>query len=124
MRVLGIWEYSGKLGGAATYQEIYKYFNILTTIMTVGFPGGLISKESACDIGDLGSIPGLERSPGGGHSNPLQYSCLENPHGQRSLVGYSPWGHKESDTTERLSTAHDCTSWTSVLHVLLSLGNC
>ena len=92
--------------------------------MTVGFPGGLISKESACDIGDLGSIPGLERSPGGGHSNPLQYSCLENPHGQRSLVVYSPWGHKESDTTERLSTAHDCTSWTSVLHVLLSLGNC
>ena len=38
--------------------------------------------------------------------NTLQYSCLENPHGQRSLVGSSPWGHKESDTTERLSTAH------------------
>ena len=37
------------------------------------------------------------------HGNPLQYSCLENPHGQRSLVGYSPWGYKESDTTERLS---------------------
>ena len=36
--------------------------------------------------------------------NPLQYSCLENPHGQRSLVGYSPWGHKESDTTEQLSS--------------------
>ena len=42
--------------------------------------------------------------PGGGHGNPLQYSCLENPHGQRSLVGYSPWGHKELDTTEWLST--------------------
>ena len=40
-----------------------------------------------------------------GHGNPLQYSCLENPHGQRSPVGYSPWGHKESDMTERLSTA-------------------
>ena len=52
---------------------------------------------------DLGSIPGLGRSPGGGHGNPLQYSCLENPHGQ-SLVGYSPWGHKESDMTEQLST--------------------
>ena len=51
----------------------------------------------------LGSIPGLGRSPGGGHGNPLQYSCLENPHGQRS---YSPWGHKESDMTERLSTTH------------------
>ena len=43
--------------------------------------------------------------PGGGHSNPLQYSRLENPHGQRSLVGYSPRGHKELDTTEWLSTA-------------------
>ena len=52
---------------------------------------------------------GWEDSPGGGHDNPLQYSYLENPHGQRSLVGSSPWGHKESDTTERLSTAqHRC----------------
>ena len=51
----------------------------------------------------LGSIPGLGRSPGEGHSNPLQYSCLENPHGQMSLVGYSPWGRKESAMTERLS---------------------
>ena len=56
-------------------------------------------------MGDLGLIPGLGRSPGGGHGNPLQYSCLENPHGQRSLAGYSSWGRKESDTTERLSTA-------------------
>ena len=54
--------------------------------------------------GDLGSIPGLGRSPGGGHSNPCQYSCLENPHRQRSLVGSSPWGLKE-DMTEELSTA-------------------
>ena len=46
----------------------------------------------------------LGRSPGGGHGNPLQYFCLENPYGQRSLVGYSPWGHKELDTTERIST--------------------
>ena len=43
-------------------------------------------------------IPG--RFPGGGHGNPLKYSCLENPHGQSSLAGCSPWGHKESDTTE------------------------
>ena len=70
----------------------------------VGFPGGSDSKESSCNAGDLGSIPGFERSPGGGHGNPLQYSCLENPHGQRSLVGYSSWGRKESDTTEQLST--------------------
>ena len=65
--------------------------------------GGLDYKEYACNVGDLGLIPGLGRSPGGGHGNPLQYSCLENPHGQRSLVGFSPWGHKESDMTERRS---------------------
>ena len=59
-----------------------------------------------CHYGDLGSIPGLGRSPGGGHGSLLQYSCLENPHGQRSLVGYSPWGCKESDMTEQLSTAY------------------
>ena len=55
----------------------------------LGFPGGLDGKESACNVEGLGSIPGLGRSPGGGHGNPLQYSCLEKPHGQ-SLVGYSP----------------------------------
>ena len=71
-----------------------------------GFPGSSAGKESACKAGDPGSIPGLRRSPGGGHGNPLQYSCLENPHGQRSLVGYSPWCHKQSDMTEQLSTAH------------------
>ena len=70
-----------------------------------GFPGGSDGKESACSAGDLGSITGLGRSPGGGHGNPLQYSCLENPHGQRILAGYSPWGHEESDTAEQLSTA-------------------
>ena len=56
--------------------------------------------ESAQNAGDLGSIAGLGRFPLGGHGNPLQCSCLENPHGQRSLLGYSPWGHKELDTTE------------------------
>ena len=44
----------------------------------MGFPGGSDSKESACSAGDPGLIPGLGRSPGGGHGNPLQYSCLEN----------------------------------------------
>ena len=53
----------------------------------LGFPCGSADKESACNVGDLGLIPGLVRSPGGGHKNPLQYSCLENPHGQRSLEG-------------------------------------
>ena len=55
-------------------------------------------------MGDLGLIPVFGRSPGEGNGNPLQYSCLENPHGQRSLADYSPWGSKESDTTEQLST--------------------
>ena len=50
-------------------------------------------------------VRSLGRSPGGGHGNPLQYSGLENPHGQRSLAGYSPWGHKELDMTEWLRTA-------------------
>ena len=68
--------------------------------VTEGFPGGSDGKESACNVGDLGSIPGLGRSPGDGHGNPLQNSCLENPHGQRNLVGYSPWGRKELDMTE------------------------
>ena len=73
------------------------------------FPGGSDGKESTCNVWDLSLIPGLGRSPGGGHGYQLQYSCLENPHGRRSLVGYSPWGHRESDTTERLS-AHRHTS--------------
>ena len=69
-------------------------------IRKLGFPRGSNSKEYACNAGDLALIPGLGRSPGGGHGNPLQYSPQENPHGQRSLAGYSPWGHKESDMTE------------------------
>ena len=69
-----------------------------------GFPGGSDSKEPACNVGDLGLVTGLGRSPGGARGNPLQYSCLENPHGQRRLAGCSPLGRKESDMTERLST--------------------
>ena len=79
---------------------------ILNSSSSTGFPGGSVSKESVCNAGDLGSVPGWGRSPGGGHGNPLQYSCLENPYGQRSLEGYSPWGCKELDTTAWLSTAH------------------
>ena len=71
----------------------------------MGSPGGSDGKESACKAGDAGLIPGLGRSPGEGNGNPLQYSCLENPHEQRSLVGYSPWDRKGSDIIERLGTA-------------------
>ena len=63
-------------------------------------------------MGDLGSIPELGRSHGGGQGNPLLlYSCLETPHGQRSLAGYNPWGRKESDMIERLSTLINLTFW-------------
>ena len=55
---------------------------------------------NAEDVRDAGSIPGSGRSPGVGNGNLLQYPCLEKSRGQRSLVGYNPWGHKESDTTE------------------------
>ena len=65
----------------------------------MGFHGGSDGNESACNVGDLSLIPGLGRSPGEGHDNQLQFSCLKNPHGQRSLVGYSPWGCKKSDMT-------------------------
>ena len=59
-------------------------------------------KPSAYDMRDPGSIPDSGRSPGEGNGNPLQYSCLENSMDGGSLVGYSPWGRKESDTTEQL----------------------
>ena len=62
----------------------------------------VLGKESACSAGAPGSIPRSGISPGDENSNRLQYPCLAKFHGQRSLVGYSPWGHKESDTTEQL----------------------
>ena len=97
----------------------------------MAFLGSLVGKESACCAGDLGSIPGMGRSPGEGNGKPLQYSCLENPmdreawpatvdgiarvkhdlvtqppppgdsEGQESLTCCSSWGQKESDTTQQ-----------------------
>ena len=66
---------------------------------TRGFPGGSVVKNppaNAEDTGDMSSIPGSGRSPGGENGNPLHYSCLEKSHGQRSLAGYSAWGCKET----------------------------
>ena len=71
----------------------------------MSFSGGSDSKESACNARNLGSIPGLGRFPGGGHGNPLQYSCLGNPMDRGAWQGYIPWGCKESDMNEQLSTA-------------------
>ena len=77
----------------------------LPTPVFLGFPGISDGREFACS-GDLGSILGWGRAPRGGQGNLLQYFCLENPHGQRSLAGDSPWGRKESDTTEATWRAH------------------
>ena len=63
------------------------------------FPGGSDGKESTCNVGDLDSIPGSGRSPGEGNGNPLPVFLPGKSHGQRSLAGYSPWGHKELDMT-------------------------
>ena len=65
---------------------------------------------SAADARDLGSIPGLGRSPGERNGNPLQDSCLEKAHGQRSLAGYRPCDWKESDMTEHLSAMSELKS--------------
>ena len=75
----------------------------------MGLPQWFSSKEPTCsaeDVGDTGLIPGLRRSPGEGNGNPLQYTHLGKSHGQRSWVGYRPWGHKALDTT--VVTEHTC----------------
>ena len=67
----------------------------------MGFPGGSDGKESDCNARELSLIPGLGRSPGEGNGCPLQYLCLENP---MDKGNWCPWGHKQSDMTEQLST--------------------
>ena len=64
-----------------------------------GLPCGSEGKASACNAGDLSLIPGLQRSPGEGNGNLLQYSCLGNPKDREVWRGYSLWGRKESDMT-------------------------
>ena len=86
---------SGLRGGAAS--ELTG-LGFLPGSCCVGFPDGSAGKESTCDVGDLGSIPGLGRSPGEGKGYALPVFWPGEFHGQ-----YSPWGRKESDTTEQLS---------------------
>ena len=69
-----------------TPQAIFRASIWWVPCYSLGFPGDPDDKESSCNVEDLGLIPGLGRSPGGEHSNPFQYSYLENPHGQRSLA--------------------------------------
>ena len=91
---------SAQQRAAVLHAHPFPAFLHLLPFFGIFLSGGSVSKESACNVGDPGSTPGSGRSPGEGNGNPLQYSCLENHHGWRSLVGYSPWSHKESDTTE------------------------
>ena len=75
----------------------------------LGFPGGASGKEPTCQCRRqkrCGSISRLGRSPGGRHSNPVQYSCLENPMNRGAWWGYSPWGGKELDMTKVTYHAH------------------
>ena len=80
-----------------TGEKIWKRIDVC-----LGFPGGSDGKESTFSKGDLGLIPGRGRSPGEGNGYLFQYSFLENSM-DRGAWGYSPWGHKESDTTEQFS---------------------
>ena len=86
------------------------------------------TKESACNAGDPGLIPGLGRSPGEGNGTPLQYSCLEKPYGQRSIASNSSWDHKGLDMTERLTPVsfRKCSSCCHLPHKCLyvSLQTC
>ena len=94
-----IYDKWNKVPGCVGYDESHSLESggacYLLQIIVLGFPGGSDSKESTCNGGDPGLILALGTFPGGEHGNPLQYSCLENPHGQRSLEGYSPWVLKE-----------------------------
>ena len=87
---------------------------------TCSFPGGSVVKHQPVSARDKGSIPGSGRSPGRGNTSPSQYSCLENPMDERSLVDQSPWGHKESDTTERLIHRYTQYNFSSMSHISLS----
>ena len=86
------------------------FFSVATTHMlwTCFYQGHSDCKESACNTGDLGSISGSRRSSGEENVYPLQYSCLENPHGLKKLVRYSPQVHKESGITQRLNNNNMC----------------
>ena len=87
------------------------------TPVFLGFPGGSDGKESVYITGDLGLIPGLGKSPGGGPGNPHQYSCLENPHGQRSLGGPQSIGLQRVWCTHTVQHTHTQTSTHTHIHM-------
>ena len=85
------------------YKNVYNMFTYncqnltVITMSFLAFPPSSVGKESICNAGDMGSIPGSGRSPGEGNGNPLQYSCLENP---MDRGAYSPQGYQELNMTE------------------------
>ena len=96
-----------KLKGSGYCNLTYKVLKIAVMMKLNGpqvnselSPGGSDGKESACNAGEPGSIPGLERCPGEGNGNPFQYSCLENSMDRGAWGAYIQWGHNESDMTE------------------------
>ena len=98
---------------AKLLQMVTAAMKLKDTCSLEGFPCGSAGKESACNERDLGSIPGLGRSPGIGKSNPLQYSCMENPM-DRGACWAIVLGIKESDRTERLTPSLPSCALTSV----------
>ena len=110
------------LGNSQNVKKCYTYSFITKYKGQGASQEALVIKNPPANVGDIrdmGLIPGMGRSPGGGHGNPLQYSCLENPHRQMSLTmkatvhgvqptaaGYGPWGCEESDMTEMTQHAH------------------
>ena len=87
----------------AHWRTFWIVSNLWVVINGGAIPASSDSKESACNEGDLGLSPELGRYPRGWHGNLLQYSCLENSHGWRSLAGSSPWGHKELGPTKHIN---------------------
>ena len=95
---LAVWPWANDLP-----QRLHLFIHKMGVLMSFSdFPGGSAIKESACNEGELSSMPGLGRSLGRGNGNPFQYSCLRTPRTEKP-GGHGPWGHEELDTTERLT---------------------
>ena len=90
------WSFSFSISPSNEYSGLISF---------TSFPDSSVGKEFTFNAGDPGSVPGPGRSDAEGIGYPLQYSCLEHSQGQRSPAGYSPWGHKESNTTGVCCTA-------------------
>ena len=105
------------------FSHLLTVYQLLRITGSSGFPSGTNGKEPACQSKrhrDSSSVPRSERSLGGGHDNSLQYSCLENPQGQRSLAGYNPWHRRLRHHWNDLTHS---THWFCVLNTSVSLSS-